>query len=151
MERIRGKAYENITFYESDTKGRITKAIEELADPIGEITVSVHDIFELNLDLLPEPLIDLINRNPKLYHLFSYIFAVALTDPSDYHGKTVRAYKTEDYSQALFVAKLVSEWLGGAYIIVEEKGKGRKMYYIWSMGTQYYLHEKEVSPVKAQV
>jgi hypothetical protein len=139
MEKIKGDAYENVTYYETSSKGDIVSTTEELAESIGHIEIAVHDVLEIDPNILPPRIMENIFKNAELKRIFSYLLGSAITDPSNYRGQCVRAYKTSsDLVPAL--ALLISEWLGGCYVIVvnPERG-GSAEYYIWSRGSDYYI------------
>jgi hypothetical protein len=140
MQKITGGAYENITYYRTGPVGEIVETTEDLGKPIGEITIVVHDVLEIDLDILPTSLMEKIIKNAELKRIFSYLLGSALTDPSNYRAQCVRAYKTSsDLVPAL--ALLLSEWLGGCYVIIAKPERGGSdEYYIWSRGIDYYIH-----------
>jgi hypothetical protein len=148
MHKITGKAYENITYYETGPVGEIVETTEDLANPIGIITIAVHDVLEIDLDMFPLRIMDKVIKNVELKRIFSYLLGSAITDPSNYSAQCVRAYKTSmDLVPSL--ALLISEWLGGCYVIVAtpERG-GSDEYYIWSRGSDYYMHPERGAPQK---
>lgn len=104
---------------------------------IGEKEIQVDKV--INIKPIPESAIEKIEKDMALDEFVKDLIFKLGTQNIDYWKKSLKvAFKTKDPKTAIFLAKCLTWYLGGAWIIVSEEDT-LPTYYVWSKGYYHYI------------